>query len=39
MLLKVYTMPKKALESAFFGHTQRFISAVYFGAVKGIDSA
>jgi hypothetical protein len=33
------TMPKKILESAFFGHTQRFISAVYFGAVKSIDSA
>jgi hypothetical protein len=33
------TMPKKALDSAFFGLRQRFLSAVYFGAVKSIDSA
>jgi hypothetical protein len=32
-------MPKKALDNAFFAHTQRFISAVYSGAAKTIDSA
>jgi hypothetical protein len=34
-----YTMPKMALDSAFFGLIQRFKSAVYSGAVKSIDSA
>jgi hypothetical protein len=33
------TMPKRTLDSAFFVLRQRFISAVYFGAVKSIDSA
>jgi hypothetical protein len=32
-------MPKKALDSTFFALIQRFKSAVYFGAVKSIDSA
>jgi hypothetical protein len=32
-------MPKKTLDSAFLGLKQRFISAVYSGAPKSIDSA
>jgi hypothetical protein len=32
-------MPKKALDSAYFSLRQRFISAIYFDAVKSIDSA
>jgi hypothetical protein len=33
------TTPKKGLDSAYFHFRQRFTSAVYFGAVKSIDSA
>jgi hypothetical protein len=32
-------MPKKTLDSAFFGLKKRFISAVYFGAAKSFDGA
>jgi hypothetical protein len=32
-------MPQKTLDSAFFGLRKRFLSAVYFGAAKNLDSA